>query len=367
MRLRLVLPLWLALVAGCAPRGAITIAPEAAATGSVQSILVATSREPGAGLFTRGRSERLGFGRFDVAVPPERAPGTVSYPRGGRPDPATDFVTVSAARFRDADAFVAAVNAGIAGRPARNREAIVFVHGFNTNFAEGVYRHAQMVHDFRLPAVSVHYAWPSAGSVWSYAFDRESALFARDGLEELLDALTRSNLSRIVLVGHSMGALVVMDTVRQMAIRGSPALFAKLQAVVLIAPDLDVEVFRTQLRPIEAGRDVSVYVFVSGGDRALRFSSLLRGEGERLGSIRDVSRVADFPITVIDISDVEATEDALGHFKVATSPAMIALISGMDEAGLEMFRDEPRQPDIFETSVNVFQNVTEVVLRPPAQ
>jgi hypothetical protein len=46
---------------------------------------------------------------------------------------------------------------------------------------------------------------------------------------------------------------------------------------------------------------------------------------------------------------------------------MIALISGMDEAGLEMFRDEPRQPDIFETSVNVFQNVTEVVLRPPAQ
>jgi esterase/lipase superfamily enzyme len=354
------------ILAACAPRGTITMLPEAGSVGTVHEMLAATSRGPeeGAGIYSRARSETLRFARFNVSVPPERDPGTVTFPGRAAPDPERHFLTVSAQQFRDERAFVAAVDAALARRPAGRREVTVFVHGFNTNFSEGLYRHAQMVHDFGSPGVSVTYAWPSAGSVRAYAFDRESALFARDGLERMLEALTRTRAERIVVSGHSMGAMLVMDTVRQMAIRGSDRFFAKLQAVLLMAPDLDVDVFRTQAAALQS-RGVPIYVFVSGRDRALRLASFLRGEPDRLGSIRDSGRLAGLEgVVVVDVSDVQGSGDPLNHFPVATSPAMIALISGLDRVGIEMFEDEKRSPNVFETTINVVQDVTEVVLQP---
>ena len=100
---------------------------------------------------------------------------------------------------------------------------MVFVHGFNVNFAEGLYRQAQMSEDFASPGISINYSWPSAGNVSAYAVDRESALIARDGLEDLIGLLGQTRLKRIVILGHSMGAFVVMEAVRQSAIRGGSA------------------------------------------------------------------------------------------------------------------------------------------------
>ena len=98
-------------------------------------------------------------------------------------------MTVDAARIPDERAFVAAVDARAAGAPPGERRIMVFVHGFNTNFAEGVYRQAQMMHDFGTPAIGVHYSWPSAADARLYLYDRDSAFFARDGLERLLRLL----------------------------------------------------------------------------------------------------------------------------------------------------------------------------------
>ena len=68
--------------AACEPRGHVTIDPSAGAVGHVVPLFVASSRQVTAGyeIFGRERSETLGFARFGVAVPPEREPGTVSYP-----------------------------------------------------------------------------------------------------------------------------------------------------------------------------------------------------------------------------------------------------------------------------------------------
>lgn len=355
------------LASGCAQRGAIMFSTDAAEIGSVQSIFVASSRAPGlaAAETPRTRSETLSFTEMRISVPPDRRAGTVTLPRGDPPNPRTQFLVVSADNFDGERPFAAAVDAAASALPLHNREAIVFVHGFNTNLAEGVYRHAQMRHDFGTPGLSVQYSWPSAGSVRAYAFDRESALFARDGLEELLGILTRSKVSRILVVGHSMGAQVLMETLRQMAIRGSPAFFRKLEAVVLVSPDVDIDVFRTQFRPLEK-QDLPVYIFVSGRDRALRFSSLLRGQSARLGSMQEMDAVSDLPITVIDISSVEGTADRMGHFTVATSPSMIAMLSGMNEVGITTFQDQVQSPSLFETSINMVQDMTKVVLQPLA-
>jgi esterase/lipase superfamily enzyme len=366
-RRAVMLGLGLAL-AGCASRGTITIAPEAAAKGSVVDLLVATTRgyTDTAIIGARARSETLRFADFAVSVPPDRTPGTVTWPNGD-PNPTTDFLTVSATQLGDHRAFIAAVNAQLAQRPPAEREVTVFVHGFNTNFAEGLYRHAQMIHDFRSPGVSVFYAWPSAANVGAYGFDRESALFARDGLERTLVLLAETNARRIVLAGHSMGTLVVMETVRQLAIRGSDRVLDRIQAVVLLAPDLDPELFRAEVKAL-APRMIPIYVSVSTRDRALRVSGLLRGQSERLGSLTDTSTIAALPgVVVLDVTDIDGSSDPLNHFAVATSPAMASFISGLDRVGVTMLQDEDRSVGVFTATLDAVGGATEVRVLPRAR
>lgn len=356
------------MLAGCGPRGALTIHPEAAGVGAVQPLYVATARGPGgdANVWGSDRAGQLSFARFAVSVPPERSEGAVTFPDSLPPDPRTDFVTVSAQNLGDAAGFVRSVNARLAAEPETEGEVLVFTHGFNTNFSEGLYRNAQMRHDFGTPGLAVHYSWPSAGSVQSYAFDRESAIFAREGLQATLEALARSNARNIVVSAHSMGAMVLMEALRSMALAGSPQFFSKLEAVVLMAPDLDIDVFRGQAAPL-AARGVPIYVFYSSRDRALRVSSILRGSSQRLGSINDAALVADLPVTLIDTSTHNDGEDALGHFAVATSPSMIAMIRGMDELGDLILDDAANNPNAIEATLNAVQGVGDSVLSPLAQ
>ena len=143
--------LGLLLAACAAPRGTLVLDPEAAAVGTVYPILVATSRAPTEGpeLFRERGPDTVSFLRFDVSVPPDRQPGEIAYPETDPPDPRTDFVTVAAQRLDGERGFVGAVNAEAASR--REHEAILFLHGYNMNFTEGLYREAQLKHDFANP------------------------------------------------------------------------------------------------------------------------------------------------------------------------------------------------------------------------
>ncbi len=354
-------------LSGCAPRGAITLAPEAAQVGSVQHLLVASSRQrdPAGTGYSREAGRSLSFSQVSVSVPPDREKGTVTFPNPTKPNPRTDFLTIDSSPIADRAGFIRAVNAAFAGQPKTQREAFVFVHGFNTNFAEGLYRQAQMRNDFGDPGISIHYSWPSAANVRAYATDREAVLEARDDLEQLIDMLEQTNASRIIVTGHSMGAFLVMEALRQKAIRNTPGSFRKISSVVLMAPDIDVAVFRRQAQAL-AAQDVSIYVFTSSRDRALRLSAALRGSGNRLGSLTDLSQIAGLPVTVIDLTDVAGSGDALNHFKVATSPVMISIIQGLGAYGPEIFRDATQQAGLLEAGVGVVQGVTLVALQPLA-
>ncbi len=219
----------LVLLGGCAPRGAIVIDPAARGVGTVETIYVASSRVPAPdGVdFQRNLAPRMSFARVEVSVPPQRNLGTVRFAAKDAPDPERDFLTLSSQPIADSDGFVRQVNVALRAKPPGQKEVFLFVHGFNTNYAEGLYRQAQMRHDFATPGVSVHYSWPSAARASAYASDREVVLQARDDLERLLDLLTRTNATRIVVAGHSMGAMLVMEALRQKALRATPGASAR--------------------------------------------------------------------------------------------------------------------------------------------
>lgn len=361
-----VLPLCLVAVlalAGCAPRGVITLMPQAAEVAATRTVFVGTTRAPEAGPdgFGADRSRTTSFGRYAIAIPPDREPGGVTWPHPGRtPDPTRAFLTVAAEPFADAAAFRRALRGALAEKPAGHRDAMVYIHGYNNRYAEGIYRLAQLAHDFDLPGVAVHYAWPSAGKPLVYAYDRDSALYARDGLESLLAEITAARPDRIVLVAHSLGSAVTMETLRQLAIGRRRDVLSRIGGVVLISPDLDIDVFRAQARRI-GELPQPFFIFTSRRDRALAVSALLAGESERLGSVSDVADLAEFEVTVLDVS---AFSTGLGHFALGDSPALIRLLSVLGDVSAAFNRDPWARPGLLSGTILTVRRATQIILKP---
>ncbi len=356
-----------ALLAGCAPRATLVIDPAAAKVGAVEPIYIGTTRGPDEktpGVFGNGRHAGLQFARLDVSVPPDRKAGDITWPRkGGKVDPQTQFLTVSADLYPSENAFQSELRAKLARLPRGKREAVVFVHGFNTTFAEGAYRMAQLGHDLKIPGVLVHYSWPSKGHPLGYVYDRDSALFARDGLQELLHDVDRAGADRILLVAHSLGSLVLMEALRQAEIGGDTRLRRKIGGVMLVSPDLDVDLFRSQAHRI-GPLPQPFLIFTSRKDRALSLSARLTGRNQsRLGNLASAKDLADLNVTVLDTT---AYTEGSGHFNIGDSPVLLSLMSQIGSINQALARESRGRTGLLPGVVLTFQNATEIILSPVA-
>lgn len=353
----------LVTLAACAPRGSITIAPAAGEVGNVREVFVGTTRAPDIKMatFSSERHVRVDYAQVDVSVPPERKLGTITFPRRDQaPDPRKDFLTTAETVYTGPAAFRADLARALRADPSGRREAVVYVHGFNNTFAEGVYRIAQISHDLEVPGVAVHYAWPSAANPVNYAYDRDSVLFARDGLEDLLVQVVASGANHILLVGHSMGAMLVMETLRQMRLGRNATVMGHLGGVVLISPDIDVDVFRTEA--LRIGKLPQPFLIItSQRDRALALAARLTGQRHRLGNLDDVTPVSDLSVTLVDVG---AFSEGLGHFTAATSPALLRILGRIGDLNTAYAGDPTGKIGLLPGVALTVQNATQVILRP---
>lgn len=341
----------------CAPRGALVQAPAGGA--ETRTVFIGTTRaESETELFGSARQEGITRAQFEISVPPDHATGAISYPTSANDaDPRTDFMVSGYKVYPEKALFQHDLQKSLA---RSKHEAIVYVHGYNMNFAEGLYRMAQLGTDFDLPGTLVHFSWPSKAHVLGYAYDRDSALFARDGFETLLQDLRIAGARRIVVVGHSMGAALAMETLRQLRIAGDSQTISRISGVVLISPDLDVDLFRAQAKRLTPLPQPFI-IFTSKRDMALRLSARISGESDRLGSLSDVARVADLSVTVFDTA-AYSTGD--GHFDVADSPELIELLKASEQVAAVLEAEQNAHPNLAAGIVISVQNATQVVLSP---
>ncbi|MEJ6393292.1 alpha/beta fold hydrolase [Gymnodinialimonas sp. 2305UL16-5] len=350
------------LACGDAPD--LMIVPEAAGLGSSETVFVATNRIFADGAFQVDRQEYLSFARFSVNVPPDRLAGAVNPARGGPrgPNLQSDFVASSGEQLGGDRGFREALIAEAKRRGTR--EVMIFIHGFNNTFGSGLYRTAQIRHDFDIPGLAVHYAWPSAAHPLWYAYDRDSALFARDGLEQLVTQITDAGLN-VVLIAHSLGSSVVMELLRQLRIGRREDVIGQINGVILFSPDIDVDVFRSQAMRIGELPQPFI-IFTSQRDRALGLSARITGSPARVGNLASADEVADFEITLIDISEFQGgTRDPFNHFAGATSPAVIQILRDVNRVNQSFEQDPTQLPGLIPGTVLIIQNATQVVLSPP--
>jgi esterase/lipase superfamily enzyme len=321
----------LTLVA-CSPRGLITMisddVPEPPGA-TLQTVFIASNRQVGTDgtyqlfdqRFGEVRAPVMRYGRIDISIPPIHNEGQIEWPADQSPDPAKHFVARSGERYTDRRAFLRALP-----NPGGREDVVLFVHGFNVNNAEAIYRLAQIAHDFESESPVISFSWPSAGDARGYVYDRDSVIFARDDLETLLTDLSADG-RRVLIVAHSMGGQLVMETLRQISISGNGSLLSTLEGVALISPDIDEDVFVRQAQRIHPFPQPFM-VMVSRNDRALGLSALMTGTPSRVGSLDDPKRLAELPVEIIDLSDIEGG-DRSGHSTAFTAPAAIRLLRSL--------------------------------------
>ncbi|OZA05707.1 MAG: hypothetical protein B7Y02_15410 [Rhodobacterales bacterium 17-64-5] len=163
-----------------------------------------------------------------------------------------------------------------------------------------------------------------------------------------------------MLVAHSMGAGILMEALRSAALRGDQRTLRLVSGLILISPDIDVDVFREEARSIGTLPQPFV-IFGSSHDKVLRLSAALTGQTARLGSLTDMSRVADLKVTYMDVRAFSAGN---GHFVMGESPALISLLSQIAQIQGAFEGDLRNRVGLFPGLVLTVQNATQVILRP---
>lgn len=337
MRLPALVLLVVLALAGCAstPRPeALVPVNERDPAAHLVPLLVATSRGlDGAGGFSNERSRTLNFQKIVLSIPPDHKTGEIEWQDGPVGDPKRHFVTLEN-RLLDEAAFRAAIDGSI----SPSGDVMVFVHGYNTNHEDGVFRLGQIAADLKVQAVPILFSWPSRGQIKDYLTDRESTLMSRNRLRQFLSILAaHPRVRRIDVLAHSMGTFLTMETLVHAKLSGDGEFRNKLNMLVLAAPDIDVDVFMTQFEII-GRRPRPTTIMISRDDKALQVSSRLAGDVVRVGAASpraraSVEAIERLGFTVIDLTDLESSDRA-NHTKFAASPPVVRQLGEQIRRGL---------------------------------
>ncbi len=222
-----------------------------------------------------------------------------------------------------------------AGKP----EILLFVHGYLRSFNQVSTQLAEIVHSTGFTGVPVIWSWPSARNPAAYLVDETNMLWSQPHFYRFLtDLMSRSSVRRIHLVGHSMGGRALAELTTQYLIPRKVDL-SRLGEFVLLAPDIDRDIFLRDLAPelVAAGLQVSLYT--TANDKAMATARAVRSF-PRAGDSSDGPVI--FPgVETIDVT--AANRSILGHSYFEESEMvredLARLIyqgqSAADRAGLE--------------------------------
>ncbi len=292
---------------GCVPRGDFAPASPASVA-RTRRMIMATNR---LNLETAARGDGLFWYDLSVSVPANRTSGTV--PVSGASAFGTERV-LPLDRLPDLGA-------------ANGEPLVVWVHGYNNTAAEAVYRHTQMAEDIGMNGPQVSFVWPSAASGRGYLHDRDSVLDARRPLADTLLALRRRWSGDILIVAHSLGVFLVMESLTRLAAQGFPVTDIA-DGLLFLQPDIDPDVFHEQVQDLGQLPARSVVVLAED-DPALRISGGLAQTGARVGNTSHSVPDAFEAINLTGVRDA-----ATSHLVALSSQQVLAFLRQVYRSGL---------------------------------
>ena len=267
-----------------------------------------------------------------------------------------------------------ALQAEIARRLALSprKEIVLYVHGVSNSFSEAAFTMGEMCHFLGREFVCAIFTWPAGGKhgiLFGYEEDYESSTFAVEHLRKAIRTIADTpGLERIHILAHSRGTDVLATALSELSFESymqqtTLPRRVKLGNVVLMAPDLDIEVAPEKILAIISDPDVPygatpdphavfralrpfhLTIYVSPDDKALATSGWLFGSLARLGRV-DTSILTPEQVELaaqlgfLDVIQVRGTTDLFGHGYFVSNPrasadliAMIAIRAQAQRTG----------------------------------
>ena len=168
---------------------------------------------------------------------------------------------------REYGPYLKSLKAAIARSPKKS--AFVYVHGYNVTFADAARRTAQLKYDLGFDGAPIFFSWPSKGRSAAYSADEADVEWSQPDLKEFLkDLAAKANVRNIYLIAHSMGNRALTKAYIYM-ISERPELKKVFREVILIAPDIDSDVFKRDIAPALAASSNRTTLYSSSRDGAL--------------------------------------------------------------------------------------------------
>jgi esterase/lipase superfamily enzyme len=181
-------------------------------------------------------------------------------------------------------------------------DTLIYVHGFKQTFETAALDAARLSDGIRFHGQTLVFSWPSKARLFDYAYDRDSAMFSRDGFEGVLSSfVTSPGSGRIYIVAHSMGTMLALESLRQLYGHYGDTVVGRIGAVVFAAPDIDMDVFSSAINRI-GPLGGKITVIAATNDRALELSGQIAGGMTRVGAAEKAA-IAQLGVRVIDASD----------------------------------------------------------------
>jgi len=253
---------------GCASLAGTAARLDAAELTTNPTLLIATTRKPVNGArakpwFGSDRAGRMSVARAKLAAPDE---GRFSLASIGMDDWRIETIE-TVPKIGD-----------LIGPAAGMRDVLLYVHGFNQTFETAALDAARLSNGIRFRGETMVFSWPSKAQLFDYGYDRESAMWSRDALEQVLSGLiTSPAVGRVHIVAHSVGTMLTMEAIRQIYDRHGGMVAERIGTVVFASPDIDMDVF---IGPFAS----NITVITSTNDRALAVSRWIAGGITRVGA-----------------------------------------------------------------------------------
>jgi esterase/lipase superfamily enzyme len=278
---------------GCAGLAASGARFDASSLSTEPTLLVTTTRK------------RVNGGRAKPWFGPERASTmTVARAKLVPPDDSSRFSLAAAGLASWRIGGVEPVSGEVAELLAQaggGGDVLIYVHGFKQTFETAALDAAYLSDGIKFRGQTMVFSWPSKAGLFDYAYDRDSAMWSRDGFERVLHAAVASpGGGRVHIVAHSMGTMLTLESLRQFHARYGDAVADRIGAVVFASPDIDMDVFSSAIDRIgPLARKITV--IAATNDRALALSGQFAGGMKRVGAAEKAT-IERLGVRVIDAS-----------------------------------------------------------------
>ncbi|WP_071849991.1 alpha/beta hydrolase [Duganella sp. HH105] len=244
-------------------------------------------------------------------------------------DTSTQFTFEGKIEELTAPAFQIKLNDAIGS--SKGKTAVLYVHGYANDFADGAFRAAQFAYDLSTEdydIVPILFSWPSDPGIagMDYATARNRSESSGYDLARFLDEIaSKTDIAKIHIIAHSLGAEVLGHALMKMAANDQiqtalpgQARTPRFRQIVFAAPDITPTIFEDLIEPALKNQ-LKISSYGTSKDLALWFSEV-KSKSARLGR-NSGQGVPLKSIDTIDISSEVVTR--LAHSTWAEAPRVL--------------------------------------------